>query len=123
MVWSAESGYPGSPEYREFHRDLGHERDLRPFFDIGTADGRGWPSGIKYYAVTDRGSDRKDRYDPERASDPRAARNRVRGSVRWERGCARRHTGDRSVVRGALRRRALRTLVVRGAHLPGVMRH
>jgi len=67
QVWSAESGFPGDPVYREFHRDLGLEHDLRPFLDPGTADGRGFPTGIKYHAVTDRNSDRKRRYDPDAA--------------------------------------------------------
>lgn len=67
-VWSAESGYPGDGAYREFHRDLGHTRDLRPFLPALHPDGSGWPTGIKPYAVTDRASDRKIPYDPERAA-------------------------------------------------------
>lgn len=67
-VWSAESGYPGDPAYREFHRDLGQERDLRPHLPALGPDGRGWPTGIKLHAVTDRGSDHKHPYDPERAA-------------------------------------------------------
>src|SRR2546430_9721413 len=33
-VWSAESGYPGHPAYRDFYRDVGFDRpehELRPF--------------------------------------------------------------------------------------------
>ncbi len=76
-VWSAESGYPGHPLYREFHRDLGHERDLRPHLPALDEAGRGWPSGIKLFAVTDRGSDSKRAYDPEAAA--RQAREDARG--------------------------------------------
>ncbi len=67
-VWSAESGYPGHPLYREFHRDLGHERDLRPHLPALDDAGRGWPTGIKLFAVTDRGADWKRAYDPEAAA-------------------------------------------------------
>ncbi|MFN7954518.1 MAG: 1,4-alpha-glucan branching protein domain-containing protein [bacterium] len=67
-VWSAESGYPGHPLYREFHRDLGQSCDLRPHLPALDESGRGWPTGIKLHAVTDRGSDRKRAYDPDAAA-------------------------------------------------------
>ncbi len=61
-VWSADEGYPGSPEYREFYRDIGFERELeyiRPYIDpIGTRV----QTGIKYYRVTDRKSGDKEPY-------------------------------------------------------------
>ena len=34
QVWSAESGYPGDPSYREFYRDLGYDLDydyIKPY--------------------------------------------------------------------------------------------
>jgi len=34
QVWSAESGYPGDPNYREFYRDLGYDLDyeyIKPY--------------------------------------------------------------------------------------------
>ena len=44
-VWSPTEGYPGHGSYREFHRDLGHEReDLGPF-------GRGTMTGLKPYRI------------------------------------------------------------------------
>jgi 1,4-alpha-glucan branching enzyme len=52
-VWSRESGYPGHPLYREYHRDLGFEPGagaaLADFLPpgVGTA-----PTGIKYFRVT-----------------------------------------------------------------------
>ena len=53
-VWSAESGYPGDPVYRDFYRDIGFDRaeeELRPFlFPAGVRKF----SGIKYHRVTGR---------------------------------------------------------------------
>lgn len=82
-VWSAESGYPGDASYREFHRDLGDERDLRPFLPALGPDGRGWPTGIKVHAVTDRRSEHKRPYDPERAA--RRAEEHARDFLRGRR--------------------------------------
>ncbi len=69
QVWSADEGYPGDVNYREFYRDLGYDAEydyIRPYihpmgFRINT--------GIKYYRVTARGIslDRKEPYDPWRA--------------------------------------------------------
>ena len=52
QVWSASIGYPGDPQYREFHRK----------------DGR---SGLRYWRVTDvtAGLDRKAEYVPHAASE------------------------------------------------------
>lgn len=56
-VWSARDGYPGHPAYREFHRDLGHERqDVGPF-------GAGTMTGLKPYRIDGRA------YDPRVAAD------------------------------------------------------
>ncbi len=66
LVWSAEHGYPGHPDYREFHRDRIHEvprEALRAL--IGTADPR-LPSGLKYWRITGP-TDQKDLYNPENA--------------------------------------------------------
>ncbi|MGA9774072.1 MAG: 1,4-alpha-glucan branching protein domain-containing protein [Blastocatellia bacterium] len=52
QVWSAEIGYPGDPDYREFYRDLGFDADyeyIRPFLH---GDGVRRNLGIKYYRVT-----------------------------------------------------------------------
>jgi 1,4-alpha-glucan branching enzyme len=67
QVWSAQEGYPGDPEYRDFYRDIGF--DL-PFEYIGPyvhAEGIRTFTGFKYHAVTGRGSDYKKIYDPHRA--------------------------------------------------------
>jgi 1,4-alpha-glucan branching enzyme len=54
QVWSAESGYPGDPRYREFYRDIGHDLDgpaLAPFL---LPDGGRRNVGLKYHRVTGR---------------------------------------------------------------------
>jgi 1,4-alpha-glucan branching enzyme len=52
-VWSRESGYPGHPYYREYHRDLGYEPDttgaLGDFLPPGVGVA---PTGLKYFRVT-----------------------------------------------------------------------
>ncbi len=66
MVWSSRSGYPGNPDYREFHRDIGYEltlEELSPM--ILEEQGRGY-TGIKYFKVTG-DTEQKSWYQPERA--------------------------------------------------------
>ena len=65
-VWSAESGYPGEPAYRDFYRDIGFDRspeELAPFL---RPPGVRKFSGIKYHRVTGRAE--KELYDRHRAS-------------------------------------------------------
>ena len=52
QVWSAESGYPGDPNYREFYRDLGYDLDydyIKPYLH---SDGVRRNIGMKYYKIT-----------------------------------------------------------------------
>lgn len=52
QVWSADIGYPGHPNYREFYRDLGwdaQEEYIKPFLH---SDGKRRNLGIKYFRVT-----------------------------------------------------------------------
>jgi len=66
QIWSATEGYPGDPLYREFHRDIGHEREygyIRPFLPAG---GVRADTGLKYRRVTGREED-KEPWDPEAA--------------------------------------------------------
>jgi 1,4-alpha-glucan branching enzyme len=66
-VWSAESGYPGDPVYRDFYRDLGFDRaeeELRPFLH---PPGVRKFSGLKYYRVSGRNAG-KELYDPAQAA-------------------------------------------------------
>src|SRR5713226_6342777 len=51
QVWSAESGYPGDYDYREFYKDIGWELPLPYLGDI-LPDGIRKNVGIKYYRVT-----------------------------------------------------------------------
>ena len=52
QVWSAESGYPGDPRYREFYRDLGYDLDydyIKPYLH---SDGIRRNIGMKYHKIT-----------------------------------------------------------------------
>lgn len=71
-VWSAEEGYPGDPDYREFYRDIGFDLDydyVRPYLN---GDGSRLNTGIKYYRITGR-TDDKQPYDPDRALEKAAS--------------------------------------------------
>ncbi|MFN2477435.1 MAG: glycoside hydrolase family 57 protein [Chthoniobacterales bacterium] len=53
QVWSAESGYPGDPAYREFHRDIGF--DLPPAYISPESPSRSSGfTGLKYHRITGR---------------------------------------------------------------------
>ena len=75
-VWSADEGYPGHPQYREFYRDIGFDLDidyLKPYIDPA---GIRVQTGIKYYRVTDRKSPDKEPYrrlEALRTADEHAA--------------------------------------------------
>lgn len=66
QVWSAQTGYPGDPNYREFYRDLGHDGELSHIAPYIHPDGIRHDLGIKYHRVTG-GVDLsgKEAYDPE----------------------------------------------------------
>ena len=51
QVWSAEAGYPGDPDYREFYKDVGWDLPLEDLQDV-LSDGLRRNLGIKYYRVT-----------------------------------------------------------------------
>jgi len=67
-VWSAEEGYPGDVNYREFYRDIGFDLDfdyIKPYIhDSGLRIN----TGIKYYKITGR-SVQKEAYNPQVAKD------------------------------------------------------
>ncbi len=76
-VWSAEEGYPGDPDYREFYRDIGFELDhdyLKPYLN---GDGARVQTGLKYSRITGKPvagkTDDKAPYDPDRALERAAA--------------------------------------------------
>jgi 1,4-alpha-glucan branching enzyme len=56
QVWSAESGYPGDFDYREFYKDIGWELPLGYLADF-LPDGQRRNLGIKYHRVSGRGVD------------------------------------------------------------------
>jgi 1,4-alpha-glucan branching enzyme len=51
QVWSAESGYPGDYDYREFYKDVGFELPMETLKDF-LPDGLRKNLGLKYYRVT-----------------------------------------------------------------------
>ena len=116
QVWSAEHGYPGDPEYREFYRDIGWDLDCEYIKPYIQPDGNRKNVGIKYFRITGKGG-HKEPYDPRRARERAAAHagnfmfNRER-QIEHLAGQHGRHAAHRGL---ALRRRALRPLVVRGA--------
>ena len=52
QVWSADTGYPGDPDYREFYRDLGFDGEYEYVKPYLHGDGVRRNLGIKYYRVT-----------------------------------------------------------------------
>ncbi len=65
-VWSANEGYPGDYNYREFYRDIGFDLDfdyIKPYIH---PDGIRINTGIKYYKITGK-THEKEVYNQERA--------------------------------------------------------
>ncbi len=70
-VWSAEEGYPGDHNYREFYRDIGFDLDhdyIRPYIHV---DGTRINTGIKYFRISG-STDDKQPYDLKAAADKAA---------------------------------------------------
>lgn len=51
-VWSATEGYPGHPDYREFHRDLRHHRSRGELGAMAGPEGSEAHTGLKLWRVT-----------------------------------------------------------------------
>ena len=70
QVWSAESGYPGDPHYREFYRDLGYDLDydyIKPYLH---SDGVRRNIAMKYYKITGKVPlNQKQPYNPHEARE------------------------------------------------------
>ncbi|MDR2616685.1 MAG: DUF1957 domain-containing protein [Endomicrobium sp.] len=70
QVWSAKTGYPGDPVYREFYRDLGYDLDydyIKPYLH---SDGIRRNIGMKYHRITGQVSlGDKQSYVPQWAND------------------------------------------------------
>ncbi|HJV45857.1 MAG TPA: 1,4-alpha-glucan branching protein domain-containing protein, partial [Bacillota bacterium] len=70
QVWSMQEGYPGDPDYREYYRDIGYDREweyIRPYLH---PSGIRLNTGIKYYRIT--GSGEKEVYNPSWAKEKAA---------------------------------------------------
>ena len=63
QVWSANEGYPGDFDYREFYRDIGYELDYDYIKDYISSDGQRIHTGIKYNRITGK-TEEKETYNP-----------------------------------------------------------
>ncbi|MGL5083451.1 MAG: glycoside hydrolase family 57 protein [Microcoleaceae cyanobacterium] len=74
QVWSSEVGYPGSPEYREFYKDLGWEAEYEYIKPYVMPNGQRKNTGIKYHKITGLGVSLSDKelYDPYWAKEKTA---------------------------------------------------
>jgi len=61
QVWSAKSGYPGDPAYRDFYRDVGFDLSPEQLFP-GPATKTPRFTGLKYHRITG-GDEEKEFYD------------------------------------------------------------
>lgn len=74
QVWSAEQGYPGDLNYREFYRDIGYDLEYDYVKPHLHDDGVRRNIGVKYHRITGRvGFTDKAPYDPDRARETAAA--------------------------------------------------
>jgi len=62
-VWSSDQGYPGHPDYREYHSDLGFTLDRAQLDDFLPPGIKAAPTGVKYHRITG-GAGPKGLYDP-----------------------------------------------------------
>jgi 1,4-alpha-glucan branching enzyme len=74
QVWSAEVGYPGSPVYREFYRDVGWDLPLDYLRPHLHSDANRRHLGLKYHRITGKGvpQQQKQPYDPSAARNEAA---------------------------------------------------
>ena len=64
QVWSAKSGYPGDPHYRDFYRDIGFDLPLDYIGPHIHPEGHRMYTGFKYQAITHEKLHDKWVYDP-----------------------------------------------------------
>ena len=69
QVWSAQEGYPGDYDYREFYRDIAYDLPLDYIGPHLHPPGMRSDSGIKYYRITREGLAYKEPYRPEQARE------------------------------------------------------
>ena len=74
QVWSADVGYPGDANYREFYKDLGWEADYEYIKPYIMPNGQRKNVGIKYHKITSRQASLTDKalYDPHWATEKAA---------------------------------------------------
>lgn len=72
QVWSADQGYPGNPNYREFYRDLGFELPEEELADFIVAGSIRVNTGLKYHRITSRHGGEKALYNPDAAREQAA---------------------------------------------------
>lgn len=71
QVWSAQEGYPGDHDYREYYRDIGHELDMEYIKPYIHPLGIRINTGIKYKRITGN-TEYKEIYRPHLASQKAA---------------------------------------------------
>ncbi len=71
QVWSANEGYPGDPQYREFYRDIGYDLDYEYLKPHLPSSGIRASTGIKYFRITGRDM-AKQPYNPHLAREQAA---------------------------------------------------
>ncbi len=72
QVWSAEQGYPGHSDYREFYRDLGYQLDEEELGDFLVDNHIRVNTGLKFNRITSRQAGDKDWYNPASAREQAA---------------------------------------------------
>jgi len=65
QVWSARSGYPGDPHYRDFYRDIGFDLPMEYIATHVHPEGHRMSTGLKYHAITHDQLHDKWVYDPD----------------------------------------------------------
>lgn len=72
QVWSADEGYPGDFDYREYYRDIGYDLDYDYIKSYIHPDGHRLNTGIKYYRITGKQTHDKQPYMPQWAREKAA---------------------------------------------------
>ncbi len=67
QVWSAESGYPGNADYREYHSDIGFDLEMDYVAPYILDTGDRINTGIKYHSITAEGQEKRI-YQPDKAN-------------------------------------------------------
>lgn len=72
QVWSADEGYPGDVDYREYYRDIGYDLDFEYIKPYINKDGIRHNTGLKYYRITGKNQE-KQPYNPDWAKEKAAS--------------------------------------------------